>query len=95
MGVVGVNHRPAGQNSSNRNRFTTADLDVKIRHRFTHEFIPLTRTMMSTLLPWYSMTTDERQALFDRVFPAYGHDIEVNDIIFSLVSVTFMPGPWY
>ncbi|OJT06516.1 hypothetical protein TRAPUB_2593 [Trametes pubescens] len=85
-GVVGIVHRPVGQSAANRRRWNTSDLEPEIRQRFTHEFIPLTRTIMSTLLPWYSLTTDERQAVFDRVFPAYDHIIEVNDVVFSLMN---------
>ncbi|EIW55427.1 uncharacterized protein TRAVEDRAFT_51548 [Trametes versicolor FP-101664 SS1] len=79
--IVGIVHRPTGQSGANRRRWNTSDLEPEIRHRFTHELIPLTRATMSTLLPWYSLTTDERQALFNRVFPTYDHVIEMNNRI--------------
>ncbi|KAH9854455.1 hypothetical protein C2E23DRAFT_726617 [Lenzites betulinus] len=78
--ILRVNHRPAGQTVPSRHRWNTSDLDPEMRQRFTHSFIPLTRTTMSTLPPWYCMSIEERQGLFDRVFPSANHIIEINDM---------------
>ncbi|KAH9854397.1 hypothetical protein C2E23DRAFT_726359 [Lenzites betulinus] len=78
--MVRVSHRPPGLTAQNRRRWTTNDLDEIIRQRFTHVFIPLTRTSMSRMPPWHSMSIDERQTLFDRVFPSFAHPIEMNDM---------------
>ncbi|KAH9849166.1 hypothetical protein C2E23DRAFT_841135 [Lenzites betulinus] len=41
---------------------------------------------MSRLQPWHSLSLDERQALFQRVFPDHNHVIEANDIVFTLMN---------
>ncbi|KAI0822923.1 hypothetical protein BC628DRAFT_1325960, partial [Trametes gibbosa] len=78
--IVRVTHRAGGQSNQSRHRWTTNDLDELIRPRFTQVFIPLTRTSMSQLPPWHGMSIDERQDLFDRVFPNSAHRIETNDM---------------
>ncbi|KAI0823765.1 hypothetical protein BC628DRAFT_1339848, partial [Trametes gibbosa] len=84
--IVRVTHRAGGQTNQTRHRWTTNDLDELIRARFTQVFIPLTCTSMSQLPPWHGMSIDERQALFDRVFPNSAHRIETNDVVFSLMN---------
>ncbi|KAH9848232.1 hypothetical protein C2E23DRAFT_862786 [Lenzites betulinus] len=83
--VVAVNHHPVGpSNANNHRRWATTDLAADMHRQFTQAFIPLTRVTVSRLQPWYSLTMEEQQLLFDRVFPTYNHVIEVNDIVFSL-----------
>ncbi|KAH9851017.1 hypothetical protein C2E23DRAFT_886775 [Lenzites betulinus] len=84
--IVRVTHRAGGQSNQSCHRWTTNDLDELIRPRFTQVFIPLTRISMSQLPPWHGMSIDERQDLFDRVFPNSAHHIETNDVVYSLMN---------
>ncbi|KAI0632391.1 hypothetical protein C8Q77DRAFT_1059584 [Trametes polyzona] len=67
-------------------RFATDHLDPQLRAPFNNRLTPLTRIVMATHTPWYTLSAEERQGLFNRVFPNVQHQITTNDLIYALMG---------
>ncbi|KAI0629623.1 hypothetical protein C8Q77DRAFT_1065663, partial [Trametes polyzona] len=78
-----VTHVPAGlaagplvnAETGKKMRFSGNHLDARLQGPFNNRLIPLTRATMAVHTPWYALSLDERQALFDRVFPDIPHEM--------------------